>query len=487
MSKITLTPISNPSDLTSLQNTINNNNTVIQTAFDNNLSRDGTQPNPMLSTLDMNSNQIINLPAPSTVNSPARLIDVVTNPTIVIPATGTSGHVVPYLDGNNTWSGTNTYGTTTTFNGNVQFNGTVTGLGSIPGWQNVYSAKTASYTTVSADNGSTLSLGGNALYPLTFNAASGYVANFVCMVTNADTYPGGRGKQIAINGYPQFILWPGQQVMVFNRGNTWDYFPKFQRWAPGQSVTFFVDTAGSDLNDGLVTGSGALRNIQTGVNLCERYVDWGNLNSGAAGTVSPTAGQIFTETVAVSGATVGSNEIFITGNGGQFTWKNNGANSLLSVGDGGICIISNIAFFSTNNTFGLACLYLHNNAIVDVFANVSFLGGGTNDNAIFLDNHDCICTIGNPITVSNTFSSIVWHDNGGKSTIGAAISPSGPTIVNSGLFTCKYRSVCIVGTQPAVAGWTAIGQSSAIKGGLLDTNGTSIPGGTTSNTGGLVL
>src|SRR5882762_155085 len=113
MSKITLTPLVNLQNETTAVSAINANSVVIQTAFDNTLSRDGTNPNTMNASLDMNSNQILNLPAPSTVNSPVRLIDVTSNPTITIPGTGTSGHVVPFLDGNNTFSGTNTFGTIT--------------------------------------------------------------------------------------------------------------------------------------------------------------------------------------------------------------------------------------------------------------------------------------------------------------------------------------------------------------------------------------
>lgn len=109
MSKITLSNVSDITQATSAQTTINNNSTTVQTAFDNTLSRDGTSPNQMSAALDMNSNQILNLPTPTTPNSPARLIDVVGNASITIPGTGTSGHVVPFLDGNNTWSGTNTF------------------------------------------------------------------------------------------------------------------------------------------------------------------------------------------------------------------------------------------------------------------------------------------------------------------------------------------------------------------------------------------
>jgi len=109
MSKVNLNDVASFQNDTTAVNTVNTNSATIETAFDNTLSRDGTQPNTMGANLDMNGNQILNLPAPASVNSPARLVDVVTNPTIVIPGTGTSGHLVPFLDGNNTWSGTNTY------------------------------------------------------------------------------------------------------------------------------------------------------------------------------------------------------------------------------------------------------------------------------------------------------------------------------------------------------------------------------------------
>jgi hypothetical protein len=136
--KITLSPVGSLQDTTTAATTINQNFTTIQEAFDNTLSLDGTSPNQMESNLDMNSNQILNLPSPATINSPARLIDVVTNPTIIVPPVGTSGATVPLLNANNTFSGNNTFtGTTTlgpnnitsgnnTFTGNNTFSGTTT-------------------------------------------------------------------------------------------------------------------------------------------------------------------------------------------------------------------------------------------------------------------------------------------------------------------------------------------------------------------------
>ena len=69
-------------DLTSLTNettaiaAINANSAAITTAFQDVLALDGTSPNQMQNSLDMNSNQIVNLPAPITAGSPLRLQDL---------------------------------------------------------------------------------------------------------------------------------------------------------------------------------------------------------------------------------------------------------------------------------------------------------------------------------------------------------------------------------------------------------------------------
>lgn len=81
MSKLTLSTVANiAGQPVSAATNINNNSALIISAVDNTLSRDGTSPNYMSSELDMNSNQIINLPPPSTDNSAARLIDLLTIP-----------------------------------------------------------------------------------------------------------------------------------------------------------------------------------------------------------------------------------------------------------------------------------------------------------------------------------------------------------------------------------------------------------------------
>ncbi len=119
MSKVPLIPIANLQQQTTATSVINANAVTTTTGFDNPLSRDGTSPNAMGSNLDMNNFQVLNLPAPATINSPVRLVDVPSAtgvPISSVPPTGTSGAVVPFLNGNNTWSGTNTYSNSIVYN-----------------------------------------------------------------------------------------------------------------------------------------------------------------------------------------------------------------------------------------------------------------------------------------------------------------------------------------------------------------------------------
>jgi len=95
MSKITLNPVGSLIDATTAKTTINDNFDTVEVAFDNTLSRDGTSPNQMEASLDMNSQQIINLPFPATDNSPLRFADLVEfndSGTITnLPTGGTTG------------------------------------------------------------------------------------------------------------------------------------------------------------------------------------------------------------------------------------------------------------------------------------------------------------------------------------------------------------------------------------------------------------
>ena len=110
---VTLTDLDNLTNQTSAVAAINSNSDAITTGFTDavNIEGDTIQGN-----LDMNSNQILNLPVPATPYSPARLIDVVSTPVISsVPPVGTSGAVVGLLNANKTDSGNNTFSGKNTF------------------------------------------------------------------------------------------------------------------------------------------------------------------------------------------------------------------------------------------------------------------------------------------------------------------------------------------------------------------------------------
>lgn len=74
--KVTLAALVNLENDTTAVSVINSNSAAITTAMDNTLSRDGTSPNQMAAQLDMNSNRIINLPAPASATEPTRIQDL---------------------------------------------------------------------------------------------------------------------------------------------------------------------------------------------------------------------------------------------------------------------------------------------------------------------------------------------------------------------------------------------------------------------------
>lgn len=100
MTKVVLADLQNLQNETTAVDTINDNNQSIVEGFDNTLSLDGSEPNQMQADLDMNSNQILNLPVPSSNFSPVRLIDLnglETGGTITVdplPAGGTTGQIL---------------------------------------------------------------------------------------------------------------------------------------------------------------------------------------------------------------------------------------------------------------------------------------------------------------------------------------------------------------------------------------------------------
>lgn len=168
---VNLNTVGNLQDTTTAQTVLNANNALIETAFSDVLSLSGVSPNQMQSNLDMNSNQILNLPAPATINSPVRLGDVISASTaITIPPVGTSGAVVGLLNTNNTYSGTSKFTGVSKFQGSAVLVGATT----LFNFENSVGV-----------SGQALVSGGTSLSPAWSNARQVQAANTVYYVSNS--------------------------------------------------------------------------------------------------------------------------------------------------------------------------------------------------------------------------------------------------------------------------------------------------------------
>lgn len=97
--KVTLANVTSFQNDSSAVATVNANSAALTTAIDNTLSRDGSSPNQMNANLDMNSNHLLNLPAPNSPQEPLRLTDVALlnggTPTFSpIPTGGTTAQIL---------------------------------------------------------------------------------------------------------------------------------------------------------------------------------------------------------------------------------------------------------------------------------------------------------------------------------------------------------------------------------------------------------
>lgn len=296
----TIPSLINPATIdNSLLTAITTNNTTLTTAINDTLSRSGIQPNVMNSNLDMNNNQIINLPAPATLNSPARLIDVQPGTVINVntPPTGTSGHTVPYLDGGNTWSGTNTFqanilGLSAVYAGSSSIiNGTGTAgvFGSIPNFvfYNASDSTNQHYWSLQAVNG--------GLNFYTINDTLSTVTAVMSMVRS--------GNNVSQVIFPTAILTVGQNGISSGTLQLPGSSSGFATLTAGTNGSLLINTPSGTIGAIGITGSGSIATWNSsgwvfGQNGgISGLASWAGSTSGFASiTVSGTGGTMFINT-----------------------------------------------------------------------------------------------------------------------------------------------------------------------------------------------
>lgn len=189
-------------------------------------------------------------------------------------------------------------------------------------------------------------LTGSTQFTVTVGPTAGFPSGFAVTWVNAST----RGITMAITGYSNFFLFPGQTLAIYNDtlSGAWRLFPATkQRWcSPAQTV--YLNPSGSNSNDGLATGSAnAFATLDFAWNFIKQNIDM----CGFGATISCDHGTYNISSAPIlPGGYVGNHDVFITGD--VTTPSNvvfsisNGANILIT--DFAIAILSGIEFTSTS-------------------------------------------------------------------------------------------------------------------------------------------
>jgi hypothetical protein len=261
--------------------------------------------------------------------------------------------VLPLANGGTALSAVGASGTV------LQSNGTALLYGPVPYFL-LGTGRSSNYLIQNFDDKTIIPLGGGSQFTVTLGAPSTYSdANFAIQLTDND----GIGKTLSINGYSNFILWPGQTITIFNNGsNGWSFNPQQNlRYYFGGPL--YVDTGGADTNDCLSVPT-ACATICGAVTRGHNNLDPGQ----AQFQILVTAGQTHTESCTVGGPNYNNSVFFIIGNGGAFIWSPpSNSNYCLLIGDGATIEIQNITFDATGNTHNPVAIQIHQTAIIDIF------------------------------------------------------------------------------------------------------------------------
>jgi len=334
--------------------------------------------------------------------------------------------------------------------------------------------------------------GGNAT--LALPAASSVSSGCWIGWKNSEVYSGigtASGKKIGANFPSDWnpTLWPGQAGMVISDGTSWHTTVNPGRWHLPTGAEICVTQNGNDTNDGLAAGTGCMATPQAAVVVIGQQWDGGGYNSCSLGFY--TGGTNILSGANQTGQSIGC---FITINiRGAITWASTG--SCWDSGDNGITIVNwNLGFTPTfkcnsSNTASTGQFKCHQTCIYDFNGGTAiWLPGGTND--VFFDvdlqgsaTYNATVNIGDAVNTYTPLAFVACEAHCSKVTLSGSVAFS-PLVTMNVAFTLKSGSVITTGlTWP---GAVITNASTPSGNSVLITNGTVIPGGTASATGGQV-
>jgi len=325
------------------------------------------------------------------------------------------------------------------------------------------SVKTSSYTITTGDCGSTVMMGTGSTGQLTVTlpSAAGFSAGCTVYVKNGDT---ARGK--IKSGFPSgfSILWPLQTVGVQVINSAWQVIEEPGMWkVPSQQVIHVDKTNGNNANDGLAAGAGgAVQDAQTAANRAVYQFD----NNATSTIIAMACGQTHTSPLGLGGTNTGTNLLQLSPDGNcGFTWNTTGPAIL--VGDLAELDIrldqygssgSMTCNANTANATNSGCIYLHNDAVVDLEGTAKWTPGGSNDNFLYCDG-GCTFAIANGITLlgGGAGNYFINMDAGGKGTLSGSLNATASGSV-TGVVFLTGRSMINYGASNG-GGWSSVGSS----------------------------
>lgn len=302
---------------------------------------------------------------------------------------------------------------------------------------------------------------------------------------------------------PEVRMAPGTQRWVYNQNNVWLLDPRTRWLTPGRGNVYelCVRQDGSDSNDGF--GSAAadcLASIQSAINIIGTEWDGGGYNICAVGLYAGG-----TSVLAPSTQTGQSVGCYLTYNV-RGTVTINGAGSCFSNGDNAISIWNwNLGFVptlacNTANTGNIAQFKGHQTSIYDfnggaaiwIPGGVQGLGTGgtkgTNDAFFDVDlqgsaTFNAQVNIGNGTDTFNPLTLVYCEAHCSKVTLSGTIAFNPNVILAVALV---LRSGSLINTTLTWPGASVTSPTTPTGNSILITNGTTIPGTTSSGTGGQV-